>query len=161
MKRLAHACAACALLACVSSPAAGAGWKLLDPAPTRADATSFLATVARQVIANEYGAAWDSLYPAHQLVAPRDEYVACERKSPIPGRLDRIAAVRAWWAPVKVAGQTERVRGVRVTFFLRIVDPTSGGAVELRPTFAAVWIGWRWAWMLPQARYEMYAADSC
>lgn len=135
-------------------------WKRLDPLPTRADAAGFLATVTRQVVANNYAAAWQSLYPPHQQVAPLDEYVACELKSPIPGRLDRITIVRSWWASVKVAGEAQRVRGVRVTFFLRIVDG-AGGAVELRPTFAAVWIGWRWAWMLPQARYDMYVAKSC
>lgn len=136
-------------------------WKLLDPAPTRADAAGFLSTVTRQVVANQYAAAWQSLYPAHQLVAPLDEYVACELKSPIPGQLDRITVVRSWWAAVRVAGQAQRVRGVRVRFFLRIVDPLGGGAVELKATFAAVWIGWRWAWMLPQARYDMYVSKSC
>jgi hypothetical protein len=153
---------ALALLACGTASAAPApSWKLLDPIPTRGDAENFLSTVTRQVVANNYAAAWQSLYPPHQVVAPLEEYVACELKSPIPGHLDRITVVRSWWAAVKVAGQPKRVRGVRVRFFLRIVDPAGGGAVALHTTFAAVWIGWRWAWMLPQERYDMYVAKSC
>ena len=62
---------------------------------------------------------------------------------------------------LKVAGEQLRLRGVRVTFKLRLVDPSLGAVVDLKPTFAAVWMGWRWAWMLPAARYEMYLTHSC
>ncbi len=162
MARRALLILALAFVACGTASAANPpSWTLLDPIPTRANAANFLSTVTRQVVANNYAAAWQSLYPAHQRVAPLEEYVACELKSPIPGHLDRITVVHSWWASVKVAGQSKRVRGVRVRFFLRIVDPSGAGAVALHATFAAVWIGWRWAWMLPQARYDMYVAKSC
>jgi hypothetical protein len=136
-------------------------WTLLDPIPTRADAAIFLAEVVRQVVANDYAAAWQSLYSAHQAVAPLEEYVACELKSPIPVQLDRLAVVRARWARLHVAGQPSRMRGVRVTFSLWITDPSLGSVVELRLTFGALWIGGRWAWMLPPSRYQLYLTNSC
>jgi hypothetical protein len=136
-------------------------WTLLDPAPTRAEAATFLAQVVRQVAANNYAAAWQSLYPPHQVVAPLATYVNCELKSPIPGHLARLKLVHAWWTQIRVAGQQQRQRGVKVKFSLRISDPALGAAVDLQPTFAALWIGWRWAWMLPSARYQMYLTNSC
>jgi hypothetical protein len=136
-------------------------WTLLDPAPTRRDAAIFLAEVVRQVAANDYTVAWQSLYPPHQVIAPLDTYLSCELKSPIPGHLARLKLIHTWWASVRVAGLQQRQRGVRAKFMLRISDPALGAAVELRPTFAALWIGWRWAWMLPPARYQMYLTNSC
>src|SRR5262245_4511214 len=45
--------------------------------------TRTLATLAR----DDYVRAWDSLYPPHQEVAPREEYVACEMKTPLAWKI--------------------------------------------------------------------------
>ncbi len=49
----------------------------------RESAPAFLRSVVTLLMANRYGAAWESLNPAHQAVAPKAVYVACERQSPI------------------------------------------------------------------------------
>ena len=39
--------------------------------------------VLTQIVHNRYTQAWDDLHPTDQAVAPRDEYVTCESRSPV------------------------------------------------------------------------------
>ena len=155
MKRItALALGALILAACLASAAAaGTG--------TQQRPVAFLETVVTALVANDYDTAWQSLHPRHQAVADEAEYVSCEQLSPIPGRLESLTPIRSRHKAVAVAGLARRVRGVVVTFRLRLADPASGMTTALTLTAATVRVGDRWAWMLPRARYDVYERDAC
>jgi hypothetical protein len=120
----------------------------------------FLKGVVSELVANDYANAWLSLHPAHQAVAPEADYVACEQLSPVAGRLKSLVATRTQRKLIAVAGLDQKVRGVVVTFRLRLVDP-SGASMAFALSTATVKVDGRWVWMLPRARYELYKNGSC
>ena len=124
-------------------------------------AVPFLKGVLSALVANDYATAWQSLHPLHQAVAPEAEYVGCEALTPVPGRLGSLVAVRSQQKAIAIAGLEQRARGVVVTFRVRLVDPVAGGSAAFMLKAAAVRVADRWAWMLPRARYELYADDAC
>ena len=121
----------------------------------------FLKGVVSELVANDYATAWATLHPAHQAVAAEDQYVACESQSPVAGRLRSLAAIRTQRKLIAVAGIEQPVRGVVVTFRLRLVDPSSGASVAFTLNAATVRVAERWVWMLPRARYELYKSGAC
>ena len=132
-----------------------------DPVRGRDIPAHFLRGVVADIAGNEYAHAWLRLYPPHQAVAPVDEYVACELRSPIPGRLARLVVVRSVRGSFPVAGQTARVAGAAVTFLIRISEPALATSVQFKATFHAVRFAEHWTWILPAARYAMYRDDGC
>ena len=124
-------------------------------------AVPFLKGVVSALVANDYATAWQSLHPVHQAVAPETEYVGCEALTPVPGRLGSLVAIRSQRKTIAIAGLEPRAQGVVVTFRLRLVDPVGGGSAAFTLKAAAVRVADRWAWMLPRARYELYANDAC
>ena len=125
------------------------------------DPVAFLRRVVSQIARNDYARAWQTLHPQHQGVAPRAEYVACEESSPIPGRLDRIRALRVRRHLFRIPGGTTAERSAAVTFRLRISDRALGVSTTMTHTVHAVSVDGRWRWILPAARYELYRADDC
>ena len=122
----------------------------------------FLTGVISAIAANDYGSAWQTLYPVHKLVAPEDEYVACEQLSPIPLRLASVVPVSSHPKRIAVAGlHGRRIRGVVASFRLHWTDGEGGASWTSTLTAAAVPVGDHWTWMLPRARYELYRDDAC
>jgi hypothetical protein len=115
-----------------------------------------VATIAR----DDYATAWASLYPAHQAVAPQQEYVACELKTPLGWKLRSLRVVRVVDRTMKVPGTSERVAAKSVTLLLRIVD-ASIGPTAFSHTFTAVPVGAEWSWILTPSKYELYRTDAC
>ena len=129
---------------------------------TMGDPVGFLKGVVRQIAANDYARAWQSLAPAQQRLVPQPEYVRCESASPIPGRLAWIQVVRAFKEPVTVAGTgAEPVVATAVTFRLKISEPVLHEAVVVTHTVHAVPAEGRWAWILPPDRFQLHRSGSC
>ena len=127
--------------------------------PTSRDAGFFLATVVRQLAANDYADAWQTLHPVDQALVPRNAYVACESASPIPGRLVsvRILSSRRELVALTLSGPI--VSSVLVRLALLIADPAAPPGVRVRVLAHAILVHRRWRWMLSPARL---AADrSC
>ena len=80
-----------AVLTAVAAIAAGSAVAAPTPGAGR-----FMTEIVRQKIDGEYAQAWESLYPAHQRVAPRDAYVACESLVPSTGSLVGVRAMRVF-----------------------------------------------------------------
>jgi hypothetical protein len=135
--------------------------RVRGPATPLGDPGRFLRGVVVDVAHNDYARAWLGLYPPHQSVAPLAEYVACELRSPIPGRLDAVVVLRSVRASFPVAGRTTPIRGAAVTFRIRLSEPSLSTSVRLRATFHAVLVSGRWTWILPADRYAMYRDDAC
>jgi hypothetical protein len=116
-----------------------------------------VATIAR----DDYVSAWDSLYPAHQEIAPRDEYVACEMKTPLAWKLRSIHVVRVVDRTVHVPGTSEDVAAKAVTLRLRVLEKRIGAEQSFSHTFTAVPVGAEWSWILTPSQYDRYRSDSC
>lgn len=122
----------------------------------------FLRGVVRQIAANHYAQAWQTLAPGQQRLVPENEYVRCESASPIPGRLASIKVVRAFDELVAVAGTGRAlVSAEAVTFRLEITEPALDESVVVTHTVHAVPAGSRWAWILPPSRFELHRSGFC
>lgn len=122
---------------------------------------AFLRGVVRELAANDYARAWQTLAPGQQRLVPKGEYVRCESASPIPGHLAWIKVVRAYEEPVIVAGTgSDAVDAEAVTFRLKITEPGLESVV-LTHTVHAVPAGERWAWILPANRLELHRSGTC
>lgn len=120
----------------------------------------FVERVVEQVVDNQYGLAWETLHPAHQRVAPLDEYVACEERSPIPGRLAGIHVLGVRDERLRIAGE-RAVPSKAIRLRITIRDLATGQRAAVTSTFHAVAVGRAWRWVMPPQRFELYRADTC
>jgi hypothetical protein len=116
-----------------------------------------VATIAR----DDYAGAWTSLYPPHQDVAPRDEYVACEQKTPLAWKIRSLRVVRVADRMVRVPGSSDDVAAKAVTLRLRVFETSIGTEEAFSHTFTAVPVGTEWRWILTPSQYDRYSNDSC
>jgi hypothetical protein len=132
-----------------------------DAQGPRDDPGLFVERVVGLVVADDYATAWASLYSAHQRVAPRSEYVACELLSPVDSTLDSVKVVRVRDRDLRIPGAVRTVPVKAVTLRLEVTDKTLGTQNAFSHTFNAVPEGSRWAWILTPSRYELYRDDAC
>jgi hypothetical protein len=130
------------------------------PAPVQqvpaADPVAFVKRVVDAVVADDYRRAWRTLHPAHQRVAPLEDYVRCEWREPIPGRLQSIAVLGVRDRPLAVSGLAGTVPSIAVSLRLTIEDLATGERTAVTSTFHAVAVAGQWRWVLPNARYALY-----
>jgi hypothetical protein len=132
------------------------------PAPTpTGDPVAFVKSVVEAVVDDDYRRAWKTLHPAHQRIAPLDDYVACEWREPIPGRLRSISVLRVSHRTLPVAGVGPAVASTAVRMRIAIKDMATGEQATVTSTFHAVPVAGRWRWVLPDARYALYTTGSC
>jgi len=140
-----------ALLAAVAIAVASCG----SSAAPSADPGAVATHVLDQIVHNRYTEAWDGMHPVDQKVAPRDEYVSCESRSPV------IATPRT----VKVVGVKDVSVGLGDGKFVasKAVDLRLGfaGGFHLVHTVHLVASHGTWRWILPSWRYRDYKADRC
>ena len=127
----------------------------------RDDPAAFVSHVVALIVADDYSAAWGSLNRAHQRVAPRSEYVACELMTPVDATLRSIDVVRVQDRSIRVPGASETVSGKAVTLRIKVVSKTFKTPETLNHTFNAVADGSRWTWILTPHRYAIYRDDAC
>jgi hypothetical protein len=149
------AAAASALLLIVALPASG------EDGPPRGNPATFVIHVVDLVVSDDYASAWPSLYPPHQKVAPRDEYVSCELRTPVGWKLRAAKILKVAERVRRLPGETKPRQVTSVTLRLVIENRalrTMGGFTH---TFTAVAHGNRWTWVLTPARYRLYRDDAC
>jgi hypothetical protein len=143
-----------AALGATAARAAGNAW------PPLRTAGPFLVQEVHEKTAGEWGKAWLTLYPAHQRIAPRQLYVACESSSSFPAPLRSVRVVGARRALVHVAGLASPVPGVAVTLLVEL--GTSGrDAVVFQHTFHLIPVRGHWRWILSPGRYKLYVNRGC
>ncbi len=121
---------------------------------------AFMTHVVQLIGANRYGEAWLLMHPAQRRLAGLEEYVTCEIRSPIPGRVRsvRVEDVRA--EPAQVApGRFVSSTGVAVR--IEIAGGLLSRPVVVHDTVHAVRLGSRWTWLLPPERLAQYGANRC
>jgi hypothetical protein len=133
-----------------------------SPQPTASgDPVAFVKRVVDAVVADDYRRAWRTLHPAHQRVAPLEDYVRCEWREPIPGRLQSIAVLGVRDRALAVSGLEGTVPSTAVRLRLTIEDVATGERAAVTSTFHAVAVAGQWRWVLPDARYALYRTGSC
>jgi hypothetical protein len=125
------------------------------------DPVAFVKSVVEAVVDDDYRRAWKTLHPAHQRIAPLDDYVACEWREPIPGRLRSISVLRVMRRTLPVAGVGPAVASMAVRMRIAIRDMATGEQSMVTSTFHAVPVAGQWRWVLPDARYALYTTGSC
>lgn len=125
------------------------------------DPVAFVKSVVEAVVDDDYRRAWKTLHPAHQRIAPLDDYVACEWREPIPGRLRSISVLRVSRRMLPVAGVGPAVASTAVRMRIAIRDMATGEEATVTSTFHAVPVAGQWRWVLPDRRYALYTTGSC
>lgn len=130
-------------------------------APSLRSAGRFLLAEIEHKVAGEWGEAWQSLYPAHQRVAPRDAFIRCEMATPFPLPLESIHVVRVRAARVDVPGVVHAVPGAAVTVAVELRWYGPRDPITFRHTFHLVPVWGRWTWLLSRDRYNLYDRGAC
>jgi hypothetical protein len=126
------------------------------------DPVAFLKRVVREIAANQYGRAWETLDPVQQALVPKTEYVRCEWLSPIRGRLTSIQVIALRDQPIRVAGSDANlVQSKAVTLRLTITGSLPGERTVITDTAHAVSADDRWAWILPSERLALHLSGTC
>jgi hypothetical protein len=111
--------------------------------------------VLDQIVHNRYVEAWDDLHPTDQAVAPRDEYVSCESKSPV------VSIPRA----VRALGVTDESVGLGDGTFVQskavALRLSFTGGLVVTHTVHLVASHGSWKWILPSWRFRDYRANRC
>ncbi|HKT45233.1 MAG TPA: hypothetical protein VJQ85_10560 [Gaiellaceae bacterium] len=120
----------------------------------------FLLDDIRYKADGKWSLAWDTLYPAHQLVASRATYVRCEESTPFAAPLQSAEVVGVRRAAVHVPGGPT-LEGATVT--VRISVPFYGprDPIVFTHTFHVVPVDGHWTWLLSAERYAVYRHDGC
>jgi hypothetical protein len=119
------------------------------------DAGAFAVNVVKLITDNSYTRAWQDLHSTDQKVAPLDEYIVCESRSPVILAPSSMKVVGLSDESVGLGnGKFVASKAVRV----RMVFP---GANVLTHTVHLVAEHGHWKWILPSWRYRDYRADTC
>ena len=158
---IAGAALAAAGVAVVTGAILLSGGTAAAPAAQPPDLTRFMTGVVRSVVANDYETAWATLNPEHQRVAPKAEYLKCERLNPITVTLSavRILAINDRW--FAMPGRDKPVHGKEIRVRLTLANPKTEERAQSFHVFHAVRVGSRWTWILPQSAYDVYRTNSC
>jgi hypothetical protein len=106
------------------------------------------------IVHNRYSEAWDGLYSADRAVAPKNEYVSCESRSPVQEAPQSTKTVGISDESVGIGdGTFVKSKAVRLQLDFR------GG--RLVHTVHLVKEKGDWHWILPSWRYHDYKADRC
>ena len=126
-----------------------------------ASAGRFLLNEVAQKLSGDWDAAWRTLYPAHQRIAPRDTFVRCERATPFPAPLDSIRVVNVRPAEVRIPGVRHLVAGVAVTVAIELQWYGPRDPISFRHDFHLDPVNGRWSWLLSPSRYHLYQRHAC
>lgn len=122
-------------------------------APTHPE--KFALSLTNRILRNNYRDAWLDLHPVDQKVAPLEEYVGCEERSPIIARPLSLKVVSVTDESVGL-GNNQFVQSKAV--HIRMVFE---GGFKLVHTVHVVSSSGKWKWILPSWRYRDYRADTC
>lgn len=145
-----------ALVLAVSLVASGCG-RASEP---EQQPVEFLESLFGHLYRGEHGAAWDTLYAAHQEVAPRAEYVACESNAPaFAGRLERVEVLDEREEDWRVSGESKPRTSTAVTY--RITVSLAGEPERFTATGHLLAVDGAWHWILNPTDFRAYRAGRC
>lgn len=156
MKRLSLlVVSAAAALAAAGVASADRGSRPAEPAG------AYMVSVVKQKLADEYALAWQTLYPPHQRVAPREAYASCESLTPGAGTLLSVRALRTFNERIVVAGKRGRILTKAIDVRVSVVSPYVLFPVVIEQTFHAIAVRGSWRWILSADQYAYYSDGEC
>jgi hypothetical protein len=101
------------------------------------------------------------LYPYHQRVAIRSDFVYCESTSPFPAQLRSFQVVSTRRSLVHVPGLRRLVPGATVTVRVELSWYGPRDPITFTHAFHLVPANGHWTWLLSPERFAIYAHASC
>lgn len=128
---------------------------------SHASAARFFLETLGEKLHGDWGRAWESLYPLHQRIAPRETFVRCEASTPFSAPLQgiRVSGVRD--VAVSVPGRRGRVAGVAVDVVVELRWYGPRDPIVFRHAFHLVPVRGRWTWLLSPSRFLLYERGAC
>lgn len=120
-----------------------------------------MVSVVKQKLANDYGLAWQTLYPAHQRVAAREAYVSCESLTPTAGTILSVRALHTFNERIVVAGKRAKILTKAIDVRVTVASPYVLFPVVFEQTFHAIAVRGSWRWILSADQYVYYSAGEC
>jgi hypothetical protein len=131
------------------------------PGLSHASAARFLLSSIEDKVDGDWGRAWQSLYPLHQRIAPRDAFTRCESATPFPARMESLRVVHVRAAEVRVPGLPHALPGVAIEVEVELAWYGPRDPIVFRHTFHLVPVHGRWTWLLSPSRFRLYAHHAC
>jgi hypothetical protein len=131
------------------------------PQLSHASAARFLLSTIEEKVDGDWNSAWQSLYPLHQRIAPREAFVRCETQTPFPAPLESLHVVGVRAAAVRVPGLRHTVEGVAITVTVALRWYGPRDPIVFRHTFHLVPVRGGWTWLLSPSRYRLYERGGC
>jgi hypothetical protein len=161
-----------ALVAVAAAAGAVSIWQAVDargsraahsatPVPTLASAGAFLRDEVRLKTQGRWQAAWRRLYPFHQRIARARDFVACERRTPFPARLQSLRVLRVRRSPVWIPGLEQPVDGVTVTVRVALSWYGERDPITFTHAFHLVPAHGHWTWLLSEEQFRLYTSAGC
>jgi hypothetical protein len=141
--------------------AAAAGCGGDGSATPKEDPGAFVSALLRTLFHEQSGVAWQSLHPLHRSVVPRQRYVRCERRAPLPGEVRRIDIVSVHEEPATVPGRSKPEPSTAVTVRVLLKLPEFATPQPVTHTAHLFAVHGRWAWVIGPGDYASYAAGRC
>jgi hypothetical protein len=129
--------------------------------PSLRTARRFFLTEVKQKVSGDWAKAWQSLFPPHQQIAPRDTFVRCEAATPFPAPLESIHVIDVRGAAVRIAGVLRTLPGAAVTVAVKLRWYGPRDPIAFTHTFHLVRVRGHWTWILSPERYRLYLQDAC
>lgn len=122
---------------------------------------AFMKRVLQFTVEARYAEAWTLLHPAHQRLAPKQQFVRCRATDPSLSAFHLASSKLLSKRTARLASPgVPQNRSTRVVLRFRIADatqvyPATDASVN------AVWTGRRWAWVLPADEIPAFRAGRC
>lgn len=128
--------------------------------PSLRSAGSFMLADIRYKTDGKWALAWETLNPAHKLVALRSVYVACEEATPWPAPVQSFELVGVKRASFRIPGGGI-VDGAAVAVRLGFGGYSPRDPITFVHSFHLVPVNGKWTWLLSPQRYALYRGHGC
>lgn len=131
------------------------------PGLSYTSAAGFLLGSIEDKVDGDWARAWESLYPLHRRIAPRDAFIRCESATPFPARMESLHVVDVSAAAVRVPGLRHDVPGVAIEVKVELAWYGPRDPIVFRHTFHLIPVRGGWTWLLSPSRYRLYERGAC
>ena len=128
--------------------------------PSLQSAGSFMLDDIRYKTDGKWALAWQTLYPGHKTVAPRSEYVSCEKATPWAAPIQSFDLVGVKRASFRIPGGGI-VQGAAVAVRIGVGWYSPRDPLTFVHSFHLIPVDGHWTWLLSPQRYSLYRHDGC
>src|SRR5918998_2691032 len=119
------------------------------------EAGAAIKRVLEQEYVGDYGGAWDTLHPRHQLFVTREEYEECRRGIDVVGTIESVVILDVQDRPLTVYGLRPRTPAKQVKVHVATDER------EYDATYHVVRVEDAWRWILSDRAARGFARADC